>query len=231
MTNRLIYFKLFEIEKKRINFVMFLLAISISEPTTMETLKKQLNTECSYKMGAETMDMFLGLMSEMKLRRKEALIPYGKIDSNVYVLKNGIMRFFYFDGEKEITFGFSSPGTVIISYYPFYMREPSFFHIEACCDSVVMKMSRRDFVGLIERSHDFSQWIAWISTAQLWLNEKKLMTVNGNAKERFESLLKNRPEILEKVAGKIIASYIGITPQYFSSLKRECILNVQKKRG
>ncbi|MDR2890168.1 MAG: Crp/Fnr family transcriptional regulator [Alistipes sp.] len=187
----------------------------------METLKKQLSEECSYRMRDETMDRFLGLMTEtVELKDGEPLIPYGRFDNNVYVLKSGIVRSVWFDGLKETTFAFALPGTVIISYYSFYLREPSFSQFEACCDSAVMKIPKAGFVELMEQSHDFAQWVAWMSLSQLWFYEKKRLVVNGDARERFESLLRNRPEIIEKVRSKVIASYIGITPQYLSNLKK-----------
>jgi CRP-like cAMP-binding protein len=195
----------------------------------METLKKQLNAECSYRMKDETMDKFIALMTEqIELKENEPLIPYGKFDDNVYILRSGITRSIYFDGTKEITYSFALPGTIMISYYPFYVRESSFFQIEACCDSVVMKITKRRFFELIEQSNDFAQWVIWLSMAQLWIYEKKLLIVNGDAQERFESLIKNRPEIIEKVSAKVIASYIGITPQYFSRMKRRCGLESKK---
>jgi CRP-like cAMP-binding protein len=187
----------------------------------METLRKLLDAECRYRMKDETMDRFLGLMTEqVELKEGEPLIPYGKFDNNVYVLKSGIIRSVYFNGCKEITYSFSSPGTVMISYYPFYMREPSFLQREACCESVAMKIRNADLVGLTEQSSDFAQWMLWISTAQLWLYEKKLSVVNGDAKERFCALIKNRPEIVKNVSSRIIASYIGITPEYLCRLKK-----------
>ncbi|MDR2891113.1 MAG: Crp/Fnr family transcriptional regulator [Alistipes sp.] len=193
----------------------------------MDTLKKQLNAECSYRMRDETMDMFLAAMSVVELRAGEPLIDYGALDSNIYILKNGIVRVAYFNGFKELTWAFGTPGTMMGSYYPFYKHEPSFFRFEACCDSVFMKISKPGFVELTRRSHDFAQWVMWMSVEQLWLNEKKLAIVNGDAKERFEALMKNRPEIMEKVSAKVIASYIGITPQYLSYLKR----NFSSSRG
>lgn len=194
----------------------------------MDTLKKQLNAECSYRMRDETMDMFLGAMSEVELKTGEALIPYGAIDTSIYVLKSGIVRVAYFNGFKELTYAFGTPGTMMGSYYPFCKHEPSFFKFEACCGSVFMKISKPAFVELTRRSHDFAQWVMWMSVEQLWLNEKKLAIVNGDAKERFESLLENRPEIIENVSSKIIASYIGITPQYFSWLKRNFVPKTEK---
>ncbi len=43
----------------------------------------------------------------------------------------------------------------------------------------------------------------------------------GDAKERFLSLVQNRPEIMENVPMKYIASYIGVTPQYLCKMKRQ----------
>ena len=187
----------------------------------METLRKQLNEECSYKMKEETMSRFLSLVSEqIELKEGEPLIPYGKFDNNIYVLKEGIIRSVYFDGVQERTFAFAMAGTVMISYYSFYRRQSTFFQLEACCDVVALKISQEKFLNLIKESNDFAQWMLWMSMGQLWFYEMKLAVVNGDAKERFESLFRNRPEILSRVAAKVVASYIGITPQYLSKLKR-----------
>jgi CRP-like cAMP-binding protein len=187
----------------------------------MEELRKLLNEACIYRMSDESMDSFMGLMTEVELKNNEPLIPYGKFDDNIYVLKEGIMRFAYFDGLKEMTFGFSSPGTVIIQYHSFYKREPSFFQVESCGRSTVMKVSRADFERLAKSSSDFLNWMFRISSLQLWLNERKLAVLNGTAKERFEALIRIRPDILKTVSSKVIASYIGVTPSSFSRLKRE----------
>ncbi len=188
----------------------------------MDTLKKLLHAECSYRMRDETMEKFIGLVTEqIELQNGEALIPYSKADNNIYVLRSGIIRSVYFDGEKEKTFAFATPGTLMVSYHTFYRRDSSFFQLEACCDCKVLKIPREKFVDLTNESHDFARWIMWMSVGQLWFYEMKLAIVNGDAKERFESLMKNRPEILDIVQAKIIASYIGVTPQYLSKLKRK----------
>lgn len=189
----------------------------------MEILREQLNAECAYRMKDETMDKFLALMTEINLKRNEILIPYNKVDDNVYIIKEGIIRMAYFDGFKEVTFVFGLPGTVDIPYYCFCEGHPSFLKYEACCDSVVMKVSKTQFMDLADESHDFARWVMTMSMRQLMFYEKKLDVINGNAKERFEALMENRPEIIKNVSHKIIASYIGVTPQYLSKLKRDCL--------
>ena len=187
----------------------------------METLKNQLNAVCDYRMAAETMDRFLGLASEIRLKNKELLIPYGKLDNNVYILKEGIIRFAYFDGSAEKTFSFSTAGNLIISYHSFYKNIPTSFQYESCGDSVVLKVPKAKIDELLKESRDFTDWMLRMSLEQLWCREMKATVINGSARERFEALVKTRPIILRVVSNKIIASYIGITPSSLCRLKRQ----------
>ena len=169
------------------------------------------------------MDRFLERMVEVQLKDKEPLIPYGKFDTNVYILKEGLIRRIYFDGSKERTVAFSTPGTTMISYHSFYMREPSYFQLESCGRSVVMKISEAAIYELMGQSEDFALWIFRIVVSQLYFWEKKMAVINGTAKDRFEALIKNRPEILKKVSNRVVASYIGVEESYLSRLKRKIL--------
>ena len=194
----------------------------------METLRKQLNAVCDYHMADETMDRFLELTTEVQLKNKEPLIPFGKMDNSVYILKEGVIRFAYFDGEKEKTFAFSTPGNLIISYHSFYKGIPSFFQYESCGKSVVLKVSKSKFDELFRQSADFSNWMFRMSLDQLYTYEMKTEVINGTAVERFEALIKNRTEILKRVSNKVIASYIGVNQPYLSRLKRQILPKFKK---
>ena len=172
------------------------------------------------QMSDGLFDEFIGSMTDIHLKNREVLIPYGKLDTNVYLQKSGITRYCYFDGEKEKTYAFTSPGTLMISYHSHFLRKPSFYQFESCGESIVGKMSKSCLDDMIERSHEFAQWMLRISMGQLYANELKQSVINGMAKERFISLVKNRPEIMARVPIKTIASYLGVTPEYLYRLKK-----------
>ncbi len=167
------------------------------------------------------MDTFLGMMTEMELKRHQILVPYGKADNNFYVVKTGIVREVHFDGFKEVTFSFALPGTLLISYPAFLNNDLAFSKYQACCDSTVMKITKAQFADLLRSSHDFAQWMNWMSLEQLLFYEKKRVIINGDAKERYEALIVNRPEIIENVSSRIIASYIGVTPEHLCRMKKQ----------
>jgi CRP-like cAMP-binding protein len=194
----------------------------------MDTLRDLLNAECDYRMKDETMDLFLGLMTEMRLKNREAVIPYGKVDDNIYVLRDGIIRCAYFDGQTEKTKGFYDQGSLVHSYICYYMHEPSPIQYESCGHSVVMKVTNKKFNELIEQSSDFAHWVSRIYIRQLAYYDMRTAVIAGTAAERLEAIIVNRPEILQKCTGRIIASYIGITETSFSRLKKQLLRKTNK---
>ena len=105
--------------------------------------------------------------------------------------------------------------------HSFYAHLPAFYQVEACCKSAVFKIPQSHYEHLVATSHEFAQWALRYAQGQLFFLEKKDSVVNGNAKERYLSLIKKRPEIIQKVPLKYIASYLGITQPYLSYLKKQ----------
>lgn len=192
----------------------------------METLKELLARECNYRLDETVMDMFLAGGKIVDLKPGEVLIHAGQYDPNVYIVKSGVIRHTYMDGENEKTATFALAPTMFMEYHCFYARELSFYQVEACCWSQVVKISKTHYDRMVAESHEFARWALSMADNQFYYYERKNSVINGDAKERFESLIINRPELIDSVPMKIIASYLGITPQYLSKLK-----NQQKKRG
>lgn len=125
----------------------------------VEDLKEILAKECNYRFSMDTpiMEKFLNSLTEIRLRRGEVLTGYGQLDTNVYVVKSGIIRLTYFDGLKEKTFAFGTPGTLSTQMHCYYMHVPSFFQSDACTETVVMKTSKQKFDALVAESDEFAR--------------------------------------------------------------------------
>lgn len=190
----------------------------------MDELKKLLATECDYQLPDDIMDRFLAGGYEMNLDTGGILVHAGQYAPDIYIVKSGIIRHVFMDGSYEKTATFALPPTMFIEFHSFYARQPSFYQVEACCPSVVIRIPAAHYRHMIESSHEFAQWVASMYHNQFYFYELKNYVINGNAKERFNSLVNNRPEIIRNVSLKIIASYLGITQQYLSKLRKEANL-------
>ena len=199
----------------------------------MEDLKELMAKECNYRfsMDTEIMNRFLNALTEVNLRRGEVLTGYGKLDSNLYIVRAGIVRLIYFDGLTEKTFAFGTPGTLYTQMHSYSMHLPSVFQVEACINSVVMKISKQKFDAFLAESDEFARWMLDKALDQLCALEMRMNRINGSARERYESLVKTIPEVAGNVSSRIIASYLGITPVYLSRLKKMYSVKHEKAEG
>lgn len=205
-------------ENKFITFVFK----SFCNLDAMVDIRQALRSEGNFGVSMETIDEFLMNTEELCVPPKTAVIRTGTVNTNVYVIKEGILKMSYLNDIKEITYGFGGPGSLLISPHSFYMNKPAFMQVETCKVGVTLLYMGRDcFYRLMESSPEFSRWMFNIATYQLLACEMKLSLINGTAKERYLSMIRNRPEILRFISKKDIASYLGVTPEYLSRISAD----------
>lgn len=231
-------------------------------PQEVEDLLKLLELEAKYRIKDSSMRYFLENSTIIQLKRHMPMIDAGEFNPNIYVVKSGVIRGTFIDGNIEKTAGFAPPGTMLMSFHCFYGNQPSFYRFEACCPSEVVRIPYDAYMHTINNHHEFALWMVSMCQNQLYYNEHKKQFLNGDARTRLIQLTKllsnailkedssspyivrqpNVPEheknvmqelnirwkkIFRIVPAKHIASYLGITEQHLSKIKRE-ILDSQK---
>lgn len=192
-------------------------------PAQREKLRELIKKESTYTLQEELIERLIDMGTIIRLRSGEQITRAGEVDPDFYILIEGIMRCYHMEGESglERTSYFGLPGTVCISYHSYLRGQPSPNTHEVCCPSTIMKVRKVDFASLIDSSAEFARWCLGNVQYQLYFFEMKGRVVKGPAKERYEAILKTRPEIIHNVSLRIIASYLGITPQYLSKLRKQ----------
>lgn len=186
-----------------------------------DELKQLLEQELGYLPGC-SIDLLLSKGVIKHYHKGGVIIECGKLCDDVFIIKEGIMRFVDMNGDRERTFAFALPGTLFFSKHSFVMSLPSYYQVEACCECELLVISRRDFWQAAEESHELALWLLHYAHGELFYQEYKNSAVhNGTAAERYRKMIADRPAIIKTVSQKIIASYLGVTPEYLSKLKRE----------
>lgn len=131
----------------------------------MEDFIRLLQQECSYVPETQNLRMLLTHGETKKFGRKGVIIETGRVDENVYIVREGIIRFHYFSGDRENTFGFGVRGTVFLSPMGYYMRRPSFMAVSACVPTTLTVISKTEMMKVMAENIDIERWFL-----HLWMN-------------------------------------------------------------
>lgn len=184
-------------------------------------LRKALNEECEYKLKPELLDKLIDLGEPIWLKRGESILKRDEIDDNLYILVDGIMRIWFPDGDTIKTYAFGLPGSIAQSFHCVTKGITCRENYEACAKSLLIKITREDYNKLIESDIRYMYWHIKLLEEQLFLYERRRTSSTGNAREKYNEFIHRRPEVMQKVPLKFIASYLGITPEYLSNLRKQ----------
>jgi len=149
-------------------------------------------------------------LKKIKIKRGKILQRSGELNTKVYHVESGLLRSYCIDRNgKENIFMFAPEGwTIADSHRP---EMPSVLFIEAIEDSVVHVLPKD-----LERE---KKNIPALTRRIGALQDRVLMLLSSNAIERYEYFEKAYPNIVQRVPQKMIASYLGVTPETLSAAK------------
>lgn len=137
----------------------------------------------------------------------------GDLQSKVYQVETGLLRTYTIsDKGKEHIFMFAPEGWLIADNVP--PDEPCDLFIDALEDSIVLQK---------EKGHPETQHLPKLMRRLSVLQKRVIMLMSAPALERYEHFESTYPEIVQRVPQKMIASYLGITPEALSTVRRKRI--------
>lgn len=156
-------------------------------------------------------------MKEISVKKGQILQRSGEMNSKAYVVKSGLLRSYYIDEKgKEHIFMFGPEGWIISDYLGAY--EPSILFIDALEDSIIDVFEKK-------LEGDVKVDVEKIFKRVGVLQRRLIMLMSSSAIERYEHFIQTYPLIVQRVPQRMIASYLGITPEALSKVKRERLLN------
>ena len=155
----------------------------------------------------------------VSLKAGQPLVKVGDVNPDFYILIDGIIRSWYVLDNVEVTTAFGIAGTQILNYASYTAGQPSESNFEACTKCKLMRVPKEDYDRMLHTSLEFWNWRLRLAYDQFYFTEMRNQVIKGDARQRYAALLQSRPEIVQKVTLKIIATYLGITPQYLSHLR------------
>ena len=151
---------------------------------------------------------------------KTILLEEGKIADRIYLVRKGCLRLFFYSEGKDITFQFFFEGDFVASFDSLYKGTPSLFSLESIEPSEVLYIKKRDFYDKIESNPSLRKlYEEKIIERFSFYQHLFLSRIKNTPQQRYEELLREYPNIIQRVPQHYIASYLGITPVSLSRIR------------
>jgi CRP/FNR family transcriptional regulator, anaerobic regulatory protein len=174
---------------------------------------------------------FIKILTIKPFKKKEFLLQEGKICNKISFINSGVMRAFYNVDGIENTVQFFFADSWYTDYESFLTGQPSIENMQALEPCEVVQFSKMDLNKLYVEYPVFER-LGRLQAENAFLSISKLnkMLTNEEPQTRYLNLLKQRPELVDKIPQHYIASYLGIKPESLSRIRKRIHDEMTKKR-
>lgn len=164
---------------------------------------------------------FSSKLQEVELKKHSIILKLGAVENHLSFITKGIVRFYVPGEEVDLTFGFLFENEFVTGYDSFLTQTPSEYQIETLTDAILWKISHKDLKEVYEKT-SVGNIIGRKMAENMFLikSKRELSLLSKTAEERYLDLFSDRPKLLQQIPLKYIASYIGVTPQALSRIRR-----------
>lgn len=166
---------------------------------------------------------FSSRLVKRELNRKTIFLKEGAVENHISFVQQGVIRFYIPKEfkEQEVTFGFCFKNQFVSAYDSFLTRKPSLYELETLADTTLYSMSHKDLQEVYQTTL-IGNLIGRLTAERLFYikSKREQSLLNETPEQRYLNLFKERPELIHIIPLKYVSSYIGVTPQALSRIRK-----------
>ncbi|MGA9638022.1 Crp/Fnr family transcriptional regulator [Flavobacterium sp.] len=172
-------------------------------------------------------ELFLSKVESKKLKAKTILQQSGTICKDSYFVNSGILRSFNInDNIVEHIMSFACSGWWISDMYSLLSGKSGNLFIEVLEDAEILVLSKENQEILYHEIPKLERFFRILIENSLVANQERLMdNLSLSAEERYEKFQVKYQDLQYRIPQKQIASFIGVTPEFFSKMKSRILKN------
>jgi CRP-like cAMP-binding protein len=173
-------------------------------------------------ISPEETNHFTSLLQHKEVKRKAFLLREGEIAKYIYYIHRGALKAYYLDTESnENIIMLAIDDWWVTDMYSFANEKPAMQYITAMEDSVVFQLRRNDFDALLGKIPAFEKFFR-ILMQNAYIREqlRAIQNLSMPAEDRYLNFIKKYPHLVQRVTQKQIASYIGVSPEFLSTMRK-----------
>ncbi|OFY83713.1 MAG: hypothetical protein A3F72_12825 [Bacteroidetes bacterium RIFCSPLOWO2_12_FULL_35_15] len=159
-------------------------------------------------------------------KKGDLFIKEGQLCNHIGFLNKGIARVYYVIDGKEITsyFNAGNRNLFVCSFTSFLSRKPSFENIHFLEDSELLVLEYEQLQDLYDKSPNIQKLGRLMAEYNYVLSMERIYSLQHSpAIDRYNNMLKIYPGLMNQIPHHYIASYLGITPESLSRIKKKVL--------
>lgn len=179
-----------------------------------------------YPFSNQNYNDIVTLLKSKGIRKKvnpgEAILTKGAPCNFFFYIEYGCFRAYRYVDEKEVNTGFSFKGDLDTCPYSFINDLPSLDIIEALTYSSIIVIGKSHLSELEKSNHLVPKFVKFMLSSYIETLINRTIELKAlNAEEIYLKMMKRQPQELSNVPLKHLASYLGITPERLSRIRKK----------
>ncbi|PWJ57939.1 CRP-like cAMP-binding protein [Dyadobacter jejuensis] len=169
------------------------------------------------------LETILPKFQRLELAKGAYMLQEGDLENHYWFLERGYARSYVIDPEgKDISTNFYAAGDIVIDWTSFFLRNPTRENIQTLSACVLWQLDFNSFQDLFHNIKSFrEQGRTTLVGSYFELKKHSVSIIADQAKDRYLKLMKEKPDLIQNISLKHIATYLGVTDTSLSRIRKE----------
>jgi CRP-like cAMP-binding protein len=188
-----------------------------------EVVLKKINEKV--RLDATESEAIKAFFVPKKIRKRQYLLNEGDVSQHTAFVERGLLRSYTVDDKaNEHIIQFALEGWWIADMYSFLTGEPASYNIDAIEDSELLLLTPRSMDEMLVKIPKMERYFRILQQNSLIALQRRMIgSLSLTAEEKYLKLIDNYPDIVQRVPQQYIASYLGITPETLSRIRKQVV--------
>lgn len=175
---------------------------------------------------SEEIDAIVEHTQVASFRKGAIILREGEVCSKCYFVVSGCIRQYQLVNGDEKTTAFFQEGQAAVLYSSYLSQTPSDYYLSCIEDSILVAGTREEEEKLHKQYPKLAYLVHTLMPQDYATMQARLASLsNYSPEERYQILLQTQPELMNRVPLHQLASYIGVTPESFSRIRKRVLQN------
>lgn len=185
------------------------------------------NVKRYVQLNSDDENEFISIVKTLRVIKRQFIVqPRFVCNHQTYVVNGALRSYFITDSGEDHTIQFAIDDWFISDFNSYISQEPASLYVEALEDSVIQQIEYSDVEELCSNNSKFERYFRLVAQKAFAFSQRRILSnLNKSAEERYLEFQSNYPDIVQRVPQYTLASYLGMSPEFLSKIRKRLASN------